>query len=140
MNLSSAIPQRHTLFIILDDGPFPSKEGAKGPLPPELFPFILVAGEKIHAKKNCTHVAGPHAPFISQQSGSRGWQAEKGDALAPLPVLKSRLLNLPQTLSILLPPTNHKKQKGEGKSEKTKWRKIKGAENNVQRTNIFKPD
>ena len=45
--------------------------------------------------------------------GRAGGEIERGDALAPLPVLKSRLLNLPKPpRSISLSSQTHKKQKG----------------------------
>ena len=67
-------------------------------------------------------VASPHVPFISQHSGSSGWQAEKGDALAPLPVLKSRLSNLPKpTPPDLFSPPKTKNATNKREEERKKF-------------------
>ena len=64
-------------------------------------------------------------------------QVDRRDALGPLPVLKSRPIDLPLYTFTFLPPHTNKRAKG-GKAEKTKLAQQKGAEGNVQKTNIFR--
>ena len=92
---------------------------------------------RIDTQKKMHTRSRPPRPFVSKHSGLSRRQAERSDALAPLPVLKSRLLNLPRRLSTPSLPSTTKNKRRKGKADKNKLAQTKGTEDKCSKNKHF---